>query len=198
MLFRSISGSPYTVINLLGLPGSSNGTDLQGISGNLTKNYALGSNIDASSTTSWNNSAGFTPIAASGSSRFSGNFNGLGHSINNIFINSSNTSAIGLIGRLDTNATISNLGLNGGSVSASTNAINIGSLVGTNYGRIINSYSTSDVNSGSSTQSIGGLVGGNAGTISNSFASGSVTTGASTRAIGGLSGDNSEIGRAHV
>ena len=186
-----ISGTPYTVINSLGAQGSITGTDLQGMNGNLTKNYAIGSNIDASATSGWNSGAGFTPIAGGGTSRFSGNINGLGHSINNLYIQSPATSVIGLVGILDTNGAISNLSLAGGSVSASTNAINIGSLVGTNYGLISNSSSSTTVSSGASTQSIGGLVGGNAGTISNSFASGSVTTGTSTRAIGGLSGDSS-------
>jgi len=73
-----ISGSPYTVINLLGSAGVFNGFDLQGMNGDLTKNYALGSNIDATSTSSWNGGVGFTPIAAGVSNRFSGNINGLG------------------------------------------------------------------------------------------------------------------------
>ena len=58
----SISGHPYTVINSLGDQGSTTGVDLQGIG--TSGYYALGSNIDASPTSSWNAGAGFTPIGS--------------------------------------------------------------------------------------------------------------------------------------
>ncbi len=43
----------YTIINSLGLEGSTTGTDLQGINGNKAGLYVLGSNIDASATSGW-------------------------------------------------------------------------------------------------------------------------------------------------
>ncbi len=55
--FLTINGADYTVINSLGDAGSTTDTDLQGMNGsttNLNKNYALGSNIDASATSTWN------------------------------------------------------------------------------------------------------------------------------------------------
>ena len=61
----TIAGTPYTVINNLGAPGSTTGTDLQGINGALGGSYALGGNIDASGTSVWNAGAGFTPIGNS-------------------------------------------------------------------------------------------------------------------------------------
>ena len=188
-----ISGTPYTVINSLGSQGSVTGTDLQGINGNLAGNYALGSNIDASATAGWNAGTGFSPIAAGLNTRFAGAINGLGNSVDNLFIHSFITEAIGFIALLDTNGKVSNIGLKGGSVSAQTNAMNIGSLVGTNYGNVHKSFSTATVTSGSLTMSIGGLVGGNAGSITHSYATGNVTSGTHTQAIGGLTGDSSGI-----
>jgi hypothetical protein len=47
----------YQVITSLGSQGSTTGTDLQGMNGSLTTNYALGADIDASDTTSWYTSA---------------------------------------------------------------------------------------------------------------------------------------------
>jgi filamentous hemagglutinin family protein len=55
----------YQVITSLGSQGSTTGTDLQGMNGDLTANYALGADIDASDTTTWSTSTyvkGFTKI----------------------------------------------------------------------------------------------------------------------------------------
>jgi len=52
----------YTVINSLGDMASTSGLDLQGMRGNLTRNYALGGNIDASSSAGWNSNQGFAPV----------------------------------------------------------------------------------------------------------------------------------------
>ena len=57
----SISGAYYVVINRLGDEGSTTGTDLQGMEGSLNGHFALGSNIDASATSTWNANAGFNP-----------------------------------------------------------------------------------------------------------------------------------------
>jgi filamentous hemagglutinin family protein len=70
--FTTLQGSDgvlknYTIITSLGAAGSMTHTDLQGINGGLALNYALGGNIDASDTSTWNGSgsptiyAGFTP-----------------------------------------------------------------------------------------------------------------------------------------
>jgi len=58
--FLTIHGNAYTVVTSLGTATSSADGTLQGIGGDLTGFYALGSNIDASATASW--SGGFTPI----------------------------------------------------------------------------------------------------------------------------------------
>jgi filamentous hemagglutinin family protein len=195
----------FTVINSLGAAGSTSTTDLQGMSGNVANNYALGSNINATGTSAWNASTGFTPIAG-----FTGTLDGLGHTINNLVINRSGTASIGLIGTAGALAVVQNIGLVGGSTVGGagtgalvgsggtstvfnsyatgnvTGAAGTGGLVGTmTSGTITNSYSTGNVKNGVAA-SIGGLLGsGTTGNITSSYATGSVTGGAGA---GGLVG----------
>jgi filamentous hemagglutinin family protein len=205
-----VGGTSYTVINSLGAAGSVTGTDLQGINGNLSGHYALGSNVDASTTSSWNANAGFAPIGSSYFSAFTGTFDGLGHSISNLYINLPTINYVGLFGNTGTGSVVRNVGLVGGSVSGgswvgglvgrnygtisnsnATNGVNgvgdVGGLVGYNFGGTIsNSYATGNVNGSGS---VGGLAGINSGVISNSYATGSVSS--SLNGAGGLAGDNS-------
>jgi filamentous hemagglutinin family protein len=189
-----IGGTSYTVINRLGLQGSTTGTDLQGINGHLSGRFALGSNIDASATSGWNAGAGFTPIGISGAA-FTGTIDGLGHSVGNLTINRPTTGDLGLFGFTGTSSVIRNLGVTGGSV---TGAINVGALAGQNYGGAINaSYATGKVTGAAD---VGGLVGANlagfdstgsnfvVGSISYSHATGTVS--GTGNYVGGLVGYN--------
>lgn len=198
----------YTVITDLGAPSSTNATDLQGMQGNLAGRYALGSNIDASATGSgsvWG-TAGFSPVG-NRYSRFTGNLDGLGHTITQLTINRPNQEDVGLFGQV-IGGQVRNLGLEGGSVTGSlvvgglvgynggivTNVYSTGSvsgssfivggLVGSNDGILINAYSTCSV---SGTDFTGGLVGLNYGTVSNAYATGSVS---GRSAVGGFVGGN--------
>ena len=191
----------YTVITGLGAQGSTTAADLQGMNGNLALNYALGSNIEAcltggtcsSGTTPWNSGAGFTPIG-NGILNYIGTFNGLGHVISNLTINSNLSHYIGLFGYIENTAQLSNIGLSGLSVTNSGSlGYFIGGLVGYNYGGTINnSYSTGSVGSVGSVNRnyfVGGLVGyNNRGTINNSYSTASV---AGYDVAGGLVGVNS-------
>jgi len=170
----------YTVITSLGAAGSTTSTDLQGVNGGLSGNYALGGNIDATTTSTWNGAAGFTPIGNS-STAFSGTFDGLGHTISNLKINLPSQDYVGLFGQTNSGAVIQNLGLVGGSVIGGNG---VGGLVGVNTGTISNSFATGSVSAGNY---VGGLVGHNYGTISNSYATGSVSAG---NYVGGLVGAN--------
>jgi hypothetical protein len=168
-----------------GSGGNINVNDTVSWSAKLSGYYALGSNIDATATSSWNSGAGFTPIGNS-STGFTGSFNGLGHTISNLTINLPSGYAVGLFGETGTGSVIQNVGLVGGSVSGQTFT---GELMGVNYGAVSNSYATGSV-SGSNTGSayIGGLVGINdSGTISNSYATGRVSgTVSSSSNVGGV------------
>jgi filamentous hemagglutinin family protein len=135
----SIAGNAYTVINSLGtaldatVPPAT--PTLQGMaSANLAGYYALGSSIDATATSAWNANAGFTPIGTVGVP-FNGTFDGLGHAIGNLVINSPATADVGLFGSTGTASAIQNVGLVGGSVLGLSSA---GGLVGSNTGIISN------------------------------------------------------------
>ena len=172
----------YTIIDSLGNAGSTTGTDLQGINGNLSGNYVLGSNIDASSTSSWNSGAGWTPIG-NGSANFLGIFDGLGHIVSGLYINNSPGAYQGLFGYTEAFSIIKNLGLTNVSI---TGGSQVGSLVGDNYSTITNSYATGSVSA--SSDIVGGLVGSNFGSISNAYSAASVN--GSTTNVGGFVGSN--------
>jgi filamentous hemagglutinin family protein len=178
----SISSHAYTVINSLGAAGSTSGTDLQGINGGLAGYYALGSNLDASATSGWNASAGFTPIGNPGSG-FSGTFDGLGHTISNLTISLPANQYVGLFGHVNSGGVVENVGLIAASVVGGPYCV--GGLVGRNYGTVSNSYMTGSVTGTSN--SIGGLVGLNEGSVSNSHATATVFGPDNT---GGLIGAN--------
>ncbi|MCT8100762.1 filamentous hemagglutinin N-terminal domain-containing protein [Acinetobacter sp. C_4_1] len=217
----------YKVITALGVAGSTIGTDLQGINGNLSGNYVLGADIDASGTWEWNGYTGFDPIGSYNTNlspfdpsqqAFRGRFDGLGHAINGLTIESM-YQGIGLFAITDQNALIQNVGLNniyysgygntGGLVGLNLGTINnvyvnggtvtgntdqYGGLVGWNFytGKILNSYTNVIVKGKySSNNNIGGLVGNNEGTIDSSFATGSVK---GNKYIGGLVGTNASMG----
>ncbi|TAN51540.1 MAG: filamentous hemagglutinin N-terminal domain-containing protein, partial [Methylococcaceae bacterium] len=186
----------YTVITSLGVAGSTTGADLQGIDGRLGRSYApayyaLGSDIDATATATWNAGAGFSPLGAgrdpnSSNGPFLGIFDGLGHSIGNLTIDRPTETNVGLFASLSPyGATVQNVGLTGGSVHGGAN---VGALVGyNNLGTVRHSHATADVNGNSD---VGGLVGYNNGYISNSYATGNVTGSAGSFEIGGLAGFN--------
>jgi filamentous hemagglutinin family protein len=180
----------YTVITDLGAYDSTTGTDLQGINDDLSGYYALGSNIDASPTATWNSDgettptyAGFTPIGSS-DTHFTGTFDGLGHTISDLAINRSGNNGVGMFG--DSNGTIRNVGLVDASVTGKNQT---GGLVGYNdyAGTITNSYSNGEVTGIGN--DVGGLVGYNSGSITDSYAIGTVTGSGSD--VGGLVGYNS-------
>ena len=207
--FTTLQGSDgvlkaYTVITSLGATGSTTATDLQGITGNLAGNFALGANIDATATSGWEGGAGFAPIVGSelvtahyGNSTFTytrflpftGSFDGLGHTIGGLTINRPTAGNGGLFGLTAAASTIRNVGLVGGSV---TGFRTTGALVGYNYGTINNSYATGTVSANPANGLyVGGLVGSNAGVISNSYATGAVNA---QRSVGGLVGANTSGG----
>ena len=175
----------YTVVTSLGTSASSNDGTLQGIAGNLSGNYVLGADIDASSTSSWNSNAGFSPIGTNSTgtsaSRFSATFDGLGHVITGLTINQPSTNFVGLFGYVETSGVVRNVGLSGGSVTGSSR---VGQLAGAVNGTISSSYTTGSV---SAADNAGGLVGKNFGTITTSYATGSVSGQSSLGGLAGLS-----------
>ena len=121
-----------------------------------TASYTLVRDFDASETAGTNASgmwstAGFNPIGDS-TSRFTGTFDGLGHTIIGLTINRLSEDDVGLLGFAE-GATIRNVGLEGGSV---TGKDNVGGLVGyLAVGTITTTYATGAV---TGSDGVGGLV----------------------------------------
>jgi len=152
---------------------------------------------------------GFIPIG-NNTIRFTGVYNGDGHTISNLFINCSNQDILGLFGRVDGSAEIKNLGLlnvnitgknnvgglvgynSGGNISHSYTVgsvignNNVGGFVGYNSnGSIITCYTTTNIEGDNN---VGGFVGYNTGTITSSYSAGSVI---GNEEFGGFVGYNS-------
>src|SRR5450830_1561587 len=101
--------STYQVINSLGAFNSATGTDLQGMQGNLSGKYVLGSNIDARATGSWDSGKGFMPVGSL-ATPFTGTLDGLGHEIVGLTINRPDID-IGLFANIGIGGMVRNLGL---------------------------------------------------------------------------------------
>ncbi len=220
----------FTVITALGLDQNSlTMTDLQGINGNLAGNYVLGADIDATASSGWNvdpvtgGALGFTPIGGSNvawtsAGGFTGVFDGLGHTVSNLTINTMNAPVVapalptasiyvGLFGQVAVGGLLQNVNLLDANIAG---AGAVGALAGVNHGTINNSSTTVTVAatlaapaSGAVTgygygivtaptamASTGGLVGANYGAVNDSSASGSVSGTLDGESVGGLVGIN--------
>ena len=162
----TINNQAYTLINSLGNSHTDTalGT-LQGMQGDLTRNYALAGNIDASQTILFDGMKGFLPIAGGDESNgvfFTGNFNGLGHTVNALFIQRNAENGVGLFGKVrstGTDISLSNVNIQSAYVSGIDY---VGILVG-DLKKISGSVHVHNVNSSGSVVSVnngGGLIGG--------------------------------------
>ena len=171
----------------------------------------------------WNGGEGWVPIGGDGTTAagtmlflrnpFTATFEGNGHTIGNLFIETDTIVVVGLFGYASSFSTIRNLGLidvdvtgtelaaglvglNSGEIRASyvTGRVsgdeNVGGLVGINNpsGGIRGSYATSSV---SGKDDVGGLAGDNRGTITAAYATGRVS---GKSDVGGLVGNNKSTG----
>ncbi|MDD2893528.1 MAG: MBG domain-containing protein [Halothiobacillaceae bacterium] len=179
-----------------------NATNLQAIgnAANLGGNYALGRSLDLAVDT------GFTAPIGSTATPFTGQFDGLGHTIGNLTLATPAVSQVGLFGVIGATGTVKNLGLT--NVSIQGNA-SVGALAGVNHGSIFNTYVSGGTVQGGN-GAVGGLVGvnqagdgtaatgltpgaaGSNATISNSYAErvNVSVTAAVAPAVGGLVGIN--------
>ena len=202
----------WTVVNGLGNPGDATigsvgpFSTLQGIgySTNLTGNYVLGADIDASVTGDTNSvwgTSGFLPIAGAPAqtASFTGKFDGLGHAVSNLIINNSDINiATGLFGRTS-GTQISNLNVSGNITSVGSN---VGGIIGrdeifltmTPVTSLKNLHFSGAVSTTEDT--VGGIIGQAADlTIKNSTTSGTVS---GNYIVGGLIGYLSPANNASV
>ncbi|WP_165825242.1 YDG domain-containing protein [Rhodopseudomonas palustris] len=198
------AGSPYQIADVYGLQGIGSSSAL------LAASYVLANDVDATGTANWNSGAGFVPIGNS-TTKFSGSFDGLGHTISGLTIHRSSTDQVGLFGSGSASSAISRLtmanvdiighvnvgGLIGQSVGTVTAVSVSGSVVASNLnvggvaGQLASGGSISDSQSSATVEGyiqVGGLVGGLAGgTISRSNATG-IVKGRNNGSIAGNAG----------
>lgn len=182
--------------------------ELQAMQDDLTADYVLVDNIDASETEDWNDGKGFEPIGDV-DFQFMGTLDGRGFVIEELYIDRPDESFVGLFGYIHEGGEVEDIGLKHssatgrsyvgilsgkirGTVSNSystgeVSALNLGGgLLGTTWidSSLSNSYSTVDV---TGDQNLGGLVGRSRGDIHDCFATGDVDGGDT---VGGLVGYN--------
>jgi len=118
---------------------------------------------------------------------FKGSFDGNGHIINNLIIDSSSISDVGLLGYSETSGYIKNVGLENVDISVKDGADNVGALIGYADNSIENCYAIAKINT-SGVVNVGGLIGnyGFSGTINNCYTS--ICINVSSAFTGGLVG----------
>jgi filamentous hemagglutinin family protein len=183
----SLNGTSYTLVysmaQLDAIDGVNavNGSALTTYGAGLASNYALATDLNAAGTTYTQALIGTNSSPAA---KFSGLFDGLGHTVTGLTINEPGSYA-GLLGFVTGAASVSNIGLVGGSVAGQSN---IGSLVGwLDSGAVVQTSFSGAAVTGTGINNTGGLIGFNAGTVQSSYASGPVTGAYGT---GGLVGWN--------
>lgn len=179
------SGSPYQIATWQNLYWLSQN------SAHWNDYYIQTANIDLNSASpainTWDSNKGWTPIG-NATTKFTGSYNGQSNTINGLYISRSTTDYIGLFGYTN-GATISYVGLTGGSVTGHTY---VGSLIGyQNAGSVSYCYNAGSVTG--SAQVIGGLIGNiYGGTVSYCYNSGtsSATSSSDWTYLGGLVGQS--------
>lgn len=195
------SGNPYEISNIY---------ELQSVTENLTANYIIVNDINATVTNGWNTTNGFTPIGSV--TPFSGSLIGQSYQVNGLYINQGTTDNIGLFsqmngevsditfenlnilgnnsvggitGRMDgSQATVSQVSILSGNVSGNND---VGGIAGVTSGSISQSTAASEVYGN---ENIGGVVGTiDFGEVTDSQSTGRVM---GYEDIGGIAGENSD------
>ena len=153
------------------------------------KHFIQTADIDASATNTWDDGKGWLAIGTS-TAPFYGTYDGMLHTISNLYINRPYAGNQGLFGYISNFLTqismIKNLGVTNVNINARNN---IGGLVGFNLGDVSNCYSTGTVVA--SDVEVGGLVGQNKGSITYCYSEADVT---GYWLVGGLVGNTNGYG----
>jgi hypothetical protein len=180
------------MVGCTGTPGAQirDWYDLDAIRNNLGGSYILMNDLDSTTagyeelaSETANGGKGWQPIGAlydPSTDPFTGNFEGQGYEIRDLFSDRPDEHRVGLFGYVGEAGVIEDIG----AVNVTVNGFSsVGGLVGENDGTVINSYSTGSVTGGY----VGGLVGHNDGTVSDSYSTDSVN---GDYVVGGLVGGN--------
>lgn len=168
-------------------------TDLGNVAKDLAGNYALGKDIDASTTSN----GSYVPIGTT-ATPFTGQFDGEGKTISSLTLEPAATSdpndpqLMGMFGAVGTAGVVRNLNLNGTGQLGPNIYAYVGMLAGSNAGTIVRVNTSGNLSSGGGASNVdytitGGLVGSNSGTVARSSSSVDATTGGT---LGGLAGAN--------
>ena len=151
------------------------------------KDFIQAADIDATETNTWEDGSGFRPIGNS-SVQFTGNYNGKGYSIANLFINRPAEKFVGFFGNVNGGGTVDSLGVTNVNI---TGLHYVGGMSGYNNGTITDCYSTGSVTSKifEDYSYTGGLVGDNRRNITNCYSEATVVS-TNGRVVGGLVGYN--------
>jgi len=136
------SSSPYEI---------STASDLQAMQEDLSTNYIVVNDIDASGTVNWNNGQGFNPIGDN-DVRFTGSLDGKKYDISGLNIKRQSKNYVGLFGAIGGAGEVKNVGVINVNMTGNNQ---VGSLAGINNGNISNSYSTGNV---TGEEDVGGLM----------------------------------------
>ncbi len=182
--FNGYFNGQFTRINTTGgINGIQDVFGLQGVAtGPLSTNYKLLNNIDASSTSSWFDGAGFVSIGFASTNTplpYSGVFDGQNFSVSNL----SQGDAGGVFGGLfgSSSGTIQNINVSANidvaQDTTNTTYTAVGILVGENSGTVSNATSSGTITASlnNNTSYIGGLVGRNTGILTNGHSSANVS-----------------------
>ena len=161
--------------------------DLQNINAKRDGRYILAGDIDATATTHWNGGEGFAPLGSY--NKFTGRFDGAGHTLRGLHINRHNLLSTGLFG-YTVGAHIENLSLVDGDVKGN---FEVGGIVGRADGTVIRNVSYAGRVDGM--RDVGGIVGYALGSseIQNVCNTGAITGNEKVGGIVGYAGDAAMI-----
>ncbi|GAI94746.1 unnamed protein product, partial [marine sediment metagenome] len=172
----------------------SNVTELQAMELFPTLDYELGNNINAAATSLWNEDPGnpgtyfgFDPVGTS-ATKFTGELDGKGFTISNLFIGRPTESYVGLFGAIN-GATVKNVAL-------ATCDITGKSYTGALIGRVAGAATISDCSSAGTVDGVdgvGGLIGEMFSTATITDCSSSCTVTGTEYNTGGLVGDTGDL-----
>ena len=105
-------------------------TELQDIGLFLSSNFKIMENIDCSDSINWNSGQGFTPIGATAD--FTGNIEGNGYFVFNLYISDNTDTNVGLIGNLS--GSVRDFFISESNILSNLPANNLGAMVGYAHG----------------------------------------------------------------